>query len=75
MSLGTPRGLFTPAPAERLAIVRLLVVGFALAYLVVRLPHLLDVVALSESAPNRFQPVGPLGLLDEAPSRTVGQAL
>ncbi len=51
------RWLLTPAPAERLAALRLLVGGFALGYLLVRLPHLLDVAAFD---PRRFEPVGPL---------------
>ncbi len=60
----TPRGLLTPAPPERLAALRVLVCGFGLGYLLVRLPHLLDVIRLAADAPDRFDPVGPLLLLD-----------
>ncbi len=75
MIAGTPRGLLAPGRAERLATLRILVVGFALAYLIIRLPHLFDVIALAESAPARFEPVGPLVVLDAAPAPVVGQAL
>ncbi len=70
-SLLTPGGLSTPAPAERLAALRILVCGFALVYLVVRLPHLIDVARLADDAPHRFSPVGPLRVLDTAVTPTV----
>jgi hypothetical protein len=71
---GTPRQYLAPAPAERLAALRVLVVSFTLAYLLIRLPHLLDVVELARSAPDRFRPVGPLTMLDAPVSRTVALA-
>lgn len=61
-------GYLDPAPPERLATLRILVVGFALGYLVVRTPHLLDVARLADVAPGRFAPVGPLVLLDAPPA-------
>lgn len=61
---GTPRGLLTPAPAERLAALRVLVTGYALVYLALRIPHLLDVARLATRVPDRFDPVGPLVLLN-----------
>ncbi|MFP3907333.1 MAG: HTTM domain-containing protein, partial [Acidimicrobiales bacterium] len=42
---------------------RVFVTVFALAYLVVRFPHLIDIAQLSDAAPGRFDPVGPLVLL------------
>lgn len=65
MSLGTPGGLLTPAPPERLAALRVLVCLFAVVYLLIRLPHLIDVMALAGDAPGRFDPVGPLVPLDQ----------
>ena len=44
---GSTRWLFEPAPAERLAVLRLLVGAFAVIYLLVRLPVFL---ALAEAA-------------------------
>lgn len=49
-----------PAPAERLATVRVLVGAFALVYLLVRLPVLAD---FSRLAPSRFEPVGVVRVL------------
>ncbi|MFP3908195.1 MAG: hypothetical protein ACLFWR_14285, partial [Acidimicrobiales bacterium] len=63
MSLATPGGLLTVAAPERLAALRVLVTVFALVYLVVRFPHLVDIAQLSDAAPGRFDPVGPLVLL------------
>jgi hypothetical protein len=57
------RAWYTPAPAERLAVVRLLVGAFALVYLLVRAPSFLDVARLPTS---HFAPVGPVTFL-EAP--------
>lgn len=74
-SLLTPGGLATTAPAERLAALRVLVGGFALVYLLVRLPHLVDVARLADEAPQRFAPVGPLRLLDAPVAPTVAIAL
>ena len=59
------RWLFAPAPATRLAAVRVLVGAFCTVYLTARIPYLTDVARLPES---RFDPVGPLGFLD-APVR------
>jgi hypothetical protein len=68
MTLAAPGQLNVPAPATRLAALRILVVGFALGYLLARLPHLLDVARLADTTPGRFVPVGPLVLLrDPAP--------
>jgi hypothetical protein len=47
--------LFAPAPAERLAVFRLLAGSFAVAYLLVRLPAFL---ALADAPARSFQPVG-----------------
>lgn len=49
-----------PAPARRLAMLRLLVGGYALAYLLVRFGHLVGVSAMS---PQQWKPVGPVALL------------
>ncbi|MGY6501748.1 MAG: HTTM domain-containing protein [Acidimicrobiales bacterium] len=56
--LGTPRAYLAPAPPERLALLRILVGSATLAYLVVRLPHLLDVIRLGVEQPERFSAVG-----------------
>ena len=53
--------LFAPAPAERLAVLRILAGTFAVAYLLVRLPAFL---ALADAPTRSFHPVGllsPLG--------------
>ena len=71
MSLGTAGGLLTPAPPERLAGLRVLVGTFTIVYLLVRLPHLIDVMRLAEDVPERFDPVGPLVLLDQPVSTSV----
>jgi hypothetical protein len=72
---GTPRGLLTIAPPERLAALRIGVTGFTLVYLVVRLPHLIDVVELAATAPERFEPVGPLLVLASPMAEPVGLAI
>jgi hypothetical protein len=58
---------------QRLAAVRILVGGYALVWLLVRLPHLLDVAGFGDDP--RFDPVGPLWFLDrplaELPARLV----
>ncbi|MGK3991417.1 HTTM domain-containing protein [Sorangium sp. So ce136] len=54
------RAFFAEAPAERLAIVRLLVGGFALVYLCVRAVHLQRVGHLP---PESFRPVGVVSVL------------
>ena len=72
----TPGWLSVAAPPERLAALRILTVGFALGYLLVRLPHLLDVARLSAITPDRFEPVGPLVLLrDPLPESVAVTAL
>lgn len=52
---------FAPAPAERLAALRLLIGGYALIYVAVRLPELL---AVARYGRNNFAPVGIVRLLD-----------
>jgi hypothetical protein len=49
-----------PAPAQRLAMLRILVGGYALGYLVVRFGHL---VGVSGMTPQQWKPVGPAVLL------------
>lgn len=61
-----------PAPPERLAVLRLLVAGFALAYLLVRLPHLVQVARTDDP---RFDPIGPLAWLDGPVPAPVGLAV
>ena len=51
----------TPAPAERLATLRVLVGGFAVGYLVVRLPHFWSIMDLDA---RRWDPVGLYAGLD-----------
>lgn len=55
------RRFLAAAPPQRLAALRLLVGGFALCYLVARLPHWLAVARFDGP---RFDPVGPLWFLD-----------
>jgi hypothetical protein len=50
----------TPMPAERLALVRILVGLFALIYLLSRIPNLLT---LAEFSASQFFPVGPVSVL------------
>lgn len=52
---------FSPAPAERLAAVRILVGGFALVYLAAQLPLLLG---YASHAPRDFKPLGVTRILD-----------
>jgi len=56
------RRLYAPAPAERLAILRILIGGFALAYLVLRSPNLISYAAFAD---NRFEPTGISSILGE----------
>ncbi|HUF53547.1 MAG TPA: HTTM domain-containing protein [Dehalococcoidia bacterium] len=49
-----------PAPATRLALLRVLVGGFALAYVIIRAPNLASVTDFHEA---QFAPVGIVGLL------------
>ena len=55
------RVYYAPAPAERLAVVRILVGAFALVYLAVRAGSFLDAARLPAA---QFVPVGPVALLD-----------
>jgi hypothetical protein len=50
---------YAPAPAERLAVVRIACGGFALVYLLVRAPGF---VSVARFAPSLFEPVGPVAL-------------
>ncbi len=54
------RAWYAPAPAERLAVIRVLVGAFALIYLAVRAGNFLDVARLPAT---HFAPVGPATLL------------
>jgi len=54
------RWLFAPAPAERLAVLRVLVGGYCLCFLVVRFPGFLRAARLPE---RQFEPVGVLAWL------------
>ena len=49
-----------PAPARRLAMLRIMVGAYALAYLAVRFPHFVNVSSMS---PTQWKPVGPVALL------------
>ena len=55
------------APAERLAAVRILSFGFALVYLLIRIPSVLAVARLESS---RFVPAGPVAVLSHPLSRS-----
>lgn len=61
--------------AERLALLRVLVTGYAVAYLVIRAAQLWDLAALADTAPGRWDPVGPLALLGEPWPPTVVRSL
>lgn len=54
------QAVFRPAPAERLAAVRILVGMFSTLYLIARAPHLTQ---FSQLAPRNFLPVGPVSWL------------
>ena len=60
------RAIAPTAPARRLAILRVIVAAFGLAYLLIRLPVF---VGLADNRPTRFDPVGPLSMLS-SPYRT-----
>lgn len=66
------RAYFAPAPAERLATLRVLVGLFCWVYLTVRTPYF---VRLVSSPPDRFAPIGVVSLLDAPLSPAVGFAL
>lgn len=59
------RWLMAPAPAERLAVLRLLVLGYATAFLVVRSGAFWTSAA---RPPWQWRPVGVLWFIDDAPS-------
>jgi hypothetical protein len=65
-------GPMTPAPAVRLAAFRILTGGFAVGYLLVRLPYLLDVIRLD---PSHWDPPGVLAGLDGAPGQGLAQVV
>ncbi len=58
------RWLAPETPAERLAAVRILVGGFALLYLGIRIPHIASYLSFPA---RQFQPVGLLAVLDRPP--------
>jgi len=58
--LAFERWWHAPAPARRLAMLRILVGGFALVYLLVRFVHL---VGVSGNSAQQWKPVGPVSLL------------
>ena len=64
--------LFAPAPAERLAVLRILAGTFAVTYLLVRLPAFL---ALADAPARSFRPVGLLSPLDDPWSATTVPAI
>jgi len=55
---------FAPAPARRLALLRILIGGFALGYVFVRAPHLIGFGSFAES---RFDPVFVVGFALDTP--------
>jgi hypothetical protein len=60
------RALYPEAPAERLAVLRIMVGAFAALYLLVRFPSFVSVARLAR---HDFAPVGPLFWLEEPLSR------
>lgn len=54
------RAVAPTAPARRLAILRVIVATFGIAYLLIRLPVF---IGLADNRPTRFDPVGPLSML------------
>lgn len=57
--------LTAPARAERLAMLRILVAGYGVVWLIVRAPHLRTVTAFTE---ERWRPIGVLAGVDAPPS-------
>jgi hypothetical protein len=55
------RRVFAPAPAERIAAVRVLVGAFGTVYVLARVPYILDIAALPDA---RFEAVGVVNALD-----------
>lgn len=66
------RAYFAPAPAERLAVLRILVGLFTWVYLTVRLPYF---VRLVMRVPDRFEPTGVVSILEDPLAPTAGIAL
>lgn len=60
MLLALERWWYAPAPARRLAMLRIIIGGYALAYVVVRFGHLVSVSSMSA---QQWKPVGPAVLL------------
>jgi hypothetical protein len=56
------RWFYGPAPAERLAALRILVGGFGVGYLIIRWPNLVSYATFDS---RRFEPVGVMSLLGE----------
>jgi hypothetical protein len=64
--------LLAPAPAQRVAALRVLVGGYAFAVVLVQLPEYLD---MTDHDARRFEPLGLVSLLGEPASRGTLQAL
>jgi hypothetical protein len=64
--------LLVPARAERLALLRILVAGYGMVWLLVRAPHLWDV---TDFADDRWQPLGALAGLEGPPAASVVAAI
>ncbi|QGG96203.1 hypothetical protein [Actinomarinicola tropica] len=64
-SVAAVRRLATGDDAARLALLRVLVTGYAVGYLLIRAPHLWDLAALADDAPGRWSPVGPFTFVAE----------
>jgi hypothetical protein len=61
----SPFRWFAPVPARRVVLVRSLVFGYALGWLVVRSRYLADIASLPD---RRWEPIGVFGLLSSPPS-------
>lgn len=66
------RWLFTPAPAERLAALRILVGGYAVVFLVARWPSFWGAPGLPA---RQFEPVGPLWWMDAPVDAAIARTL
>ncbi|MCU1343826.1 MAG: hypothetical protein JWL70_92, partial [Acidimicrobiia bacterium] len=66
------RWLLRPAPPQRLASLRILVGGYAVIFLLVRLPGFLDVFDLPR---EQFAPVGPLAWMSSPVAPTLARVL
>jgi hypothetical protein len=67
------RGVVTES--QWLVRLRVAVTGFAVVYLVIRAPHMWDIALLADTAPTRWEPVGPLALWAEPWDPTVVRIL